>query len=44
LLIVEAHSAKLTLEVQRWLQTQRYEVQALADLAPSRVLLSARPA
>ena len=44
LLIVEAHSAKLTLEIQRWLQAQGYEVRALADLAPSRVLLSARPA
>jgi FkbM family methyltransferase len=41
--IVEAHSAKLTFEVQRWLHAQGYEVQALADLAPSRLLLSARP-
>lgn len=42
-LIVEAHSAKLTFEIQRWLDARGYEVQALADLAPSRVLLSARP-
>ena len=44
LLIVEAHSAKLTLEVQSWLHAHGYEVRALADLAPSRVLVSARPA
>ena len=43
-LIVEAHSAKLTFEIQRWLDARDYEVQALADLAPSRVLLSALPA
>ncbi len=42
-LIVETHSAKLTFEIQRWLDARGYEVQALADLAPSRVLLSARP-
>ena len=41
--IVEAHSAKLTFDVQCWLHAQGYEVQALADLAPSRLLLSARP-
>jgi FkbM family methyltransferase len=41
--IVESHSAKLTFEVQCWLHAQGYEVQALADLAPSRLLLSAHP-
>jgi FkbM family methyltransferase len=40
--IVEAHSANLAVETQRWLHEQDYEVQVLADLAPSRVLLSAR--
>ena len=41
--IVEAHSAKLAFEVNRWLQTQGYEVHVLADLAPSRVLFAASP-
>jgi FkbM family methyltransferase len=44
MLIVEAHSAHLAVETQRWLHEQGYEIQVLADLAPSRVLLSARRA
>ena len=44
IVIVETHSAKLVFEVHTWFQTQGYAVQLLADLAPSRVLLCARPA
>ena len=40
--IVEAHSANLAVETQRWLHEQGYAVHVLADLAPARVLLSAR--
>lgn len=41
--IVETHSARLALEVNAWFGAQAYEVQLLADLAPSRVLLRANP-
>jgi len=40
--IVEAHSARLAFEVTQWLHTQGYDVRVLADLAPSRVLLTAQ--
>lgn len=42
--IVEAHSARLVFEVQQWFVSHGYEVQLLADLAPSRVLLCGTPA
>jgi FkbM family methyltransferase len=42
--MVEAHSATLAVETQRWLYQHGYEVRVLDDLAPSRVLLSARAA
>ena len=41
--IVEAHSARLAFEVTQWLHTEGYDVRVLADLAPSRVLLTAQP-
>jgi len=41
--IVEAHSARLAFEVHEWFRNQEYQVRLLADLAPSRILLSAQP-
>jgi len=42
--IVETHSAGLVFQVTEWFETHSYQVRLLADLAPSRVLLSASPA
>jgi FkbM family methyltransferase len=42
--IVETHSAGLVFQVTEWFETHSYRVRLLADLAPSRVLLHARPA
>lgn len=42
-LVVEAHSARLLFEVQQYLVSHQYELRLLADVAPSRVLLSATP-
>jgi FkbM family methyltransferase len=39
MVIVEAHSASLVFELQRWFAAQGYEVELLAALAPSRALL-----
>ena len=41
--IVEAHSASLAFRVHEWFEARGYEVRLLAELAPSRVLLCARP-
>jgi FkbM family methyltransferase len=41
--IVETHSARLLFEITEWFYTHSYQVRLLAELAPSRVLLCARP-
>jgi FkbM family methyltransferase len=41
--IIEAHSARLAFNVHEWFENEGYQVRILAELAPSRVLLSATP-